>query len=165
VEELQKENGLYLSNMSKLYFAYGSNMKLARLAKRAPSVKVQGCVRISGKQMVFNKISQDGSGKANIVDAQSRTTWGVLFEIDENDIPKLDDAEKGYDKQELLVIDNNEKTFSAFTYVSQKTNDGLMPYDWYLTLIIQGAEENNLPKGYVESLKIIGSMPDVRKKK
>src|SRR3989304_2152018 len=134
--------------MSQIYFAYGSNMKIERITKRAPSVRVLGRARILDKQLAFNKISTDGSGKANIVDASSIFVWGVLYEIDECDIPKLDDTEKGYDKQNIVVMGDNERPFRAFTYIATRTKEGLIPYDWYLKLIIQGAEDNKLPKEY-----------------
>jgi gamma-glutamylcyclotransferase len=155
----------FICRMRRIYFAYGSNMKVERLIKRAPSAKTLGRAIISDKQVVFNKLSKTGSGKANIVDTPRKTTWGVLFEIDVTDIPKLDNAEEGYKRQNILVVDDNQISVRAFTYVAMKKKDGLKPFDWYLTLMIQGAKENNLPKDYVENLRKFVSVPDPSKKK
>jgi len=150
--------------MSPIYFAYGSNMKTDRMTRRVPSAKPLGYAKLMDKKLVFNKISSDGSGKTNIVDAKNGVVLGVLFEIDEEEIVKLDDIEKGYEKQDITVLGNDDKPLRAFTYVSTQTKDGLKPYDWYLNFLIEGADENELPKGYVDSLRMFESVPDTRKK-
>ena len=151
--------------MGKIYFAYGSNMKIDRMSKRAPSTKLLGYAKIRDHQLVFNKISRDGSGKANIVESNSSVVFGVLFDIEEQDILRLDDYEKGYDKQDITVIDHDERPLNAFTYISTQVKEGLIPFDWYLEMILQGAIENKLPKYYVENLRKFESVPDIRKKK
>jgi gamma-glutamylcyclotransferase len=151
--------------MSKVYFAYGSNMSSAWLIRRTPSAKALGLARVADKKLVFNKISINSSGKANIVDAPMEAVWGVLFEIDENDIPNLDNAEKGYDRQSIAVTDLEGHQIQAFTYVSTQTNDELIPYDWYLSLVIEGAGEYNLPKSYQEKLRSFPTKPDPKKAK
>lgn len=152
--------------MSKiLYFAYGSNMKAERMSKRISSAKVIGRARIIDKRVSFNKKSDDGSGKANLVDAPSNVVWGVVFQLEESEIPKLDNTEKGYVKHNVSVVGDDRTLIQAFTYVASKTDDELMPYDWYVMLIIQGAEENHLPKDYIEALKKVASKPDPKRQK
>jgi len=159
--------GELLVRKSKPYFAYGSNMKIDRItaSERAPSARMLGRAKILDKKLVFNKISTDGSGKGNVIDSPSSLVWGVLFEINERDIESLDHAERGYDKQDIAVIDESGNSIDAFTYISSKIDNNLKPYDWYLTLIIQGADENDLPKEYVDDLRKFESKPDTRKKK
>ena len=151
--------------MSAIYFAYGSNMKIDRMTKRVPSAKPAGYARLVDKKLAFNKISTDGSGKTIIVDAKNSIVLGVLFEVNEDEIVNLDDAEKGYERQNIVVLNNDGQQIHAFTYISAQTNNDLKPYDWYLKFLIDGAHENNLPKDYIESLKRLESMPDLRKKK
>ena len=153
-----------ICRMSQVYFAYGSNMKTDRMTKRVPSAKPLGYAKLVGKKLVFNKISSDGSGKTNIVRSKNSVVLGVLFEVNETDIVKLDGIEKGYKKQDITVLGNNDKPLHAFTYVSTQTKDGLKPYDRYLNFLVQGAEENGLPKDYVDSLRKFESMLDTRKK-
>ena len=151
--------------MNPIYFAYGSNMKTDRMIKRVPSARPLGYATLLDNKLVFNKISNDGSGKGNVVDANDSIVLGVLFEIDEQDVKKLDEFEKGYEKQDITVLGDDERQISAFTYVSKQTKNGLLPYDWYIELIIQGAAENRLPQDYIDSLKKFESKPDTRKKK
>ncbi|WKZ37742.1 MAG: gamma-glutamylcyclotransferase family protein [Anaerolineales bacterium] len=152
---------------SKPYFAYGSNMKIDRITadERAPSARKIGRAKMLDKKLVFNKISTDGSGKGNIIVSPSNSVWGVLFEINEREIQNLDRAEGGYYKQDITVIDEDGNSTDAFTYISSKTDDNLKPYDWYLELIIEGADECDLPKEYIDDLRKFESKPDTRKKK
>jgi gamma-glutamylcyclotransferase (GGCT)/AIG2-like uncharacterized protein YtfP len=150
---------------TKLYFAYGSNMKTSRMTDRVPSAKPVGYAKLTGNTIAFNKASNDKSGKTNIVDSKNSYVLGVLFEVDEKDIPKLDEFEKGYEKQEVTVSRADNQNITAFIYISTQTNNDLKPYDWYLNLLIDGAEENNLPKDYIDYLRSFESVPDTRKKK
>jgi gamma-glutamylcyclotransferase len=49
------------------YFAFGSNMLLERIKKRVPSARALGIATLGGYALRFNKLSKDGSAKANIV--------------------------------------------------------------------------------------------------
>ena len=44
------------------YFAYGSNMSIARLSERAPSAEVIGVARLRSHVLRFHKVGTDGSG-------------------------------------------------------------------------------------------------------
>jgi len=139
-------------------------MKTDRMTERVPSAIPLGYARWMDKKIAFNKISSDRSGKTNIIDSENSVVLGVLFGVDEKDIAKLDEFEKGYERKEVTVLSADDQLIHAFTYISSQTNDVLKPYDWYLDLLIQGAEENGLPDEYVENLRKVVSMPDPRKK-
>lgn len=153
-------------NRRKLYFAYGSNMKKDRMTERVPSAKAVGIGRLIDKKLAFNKIStKDGTGKTNIVAANGSIVLGVLFEVDEGEIVNLDKAEGGYERQDITVLDNDDKPMSAFTYVSTKIDNALKPHDTYLNYLIQGAEENEFPQNYIDNLKRVEFVPDPEKQK
>jgi gamma-glutamylcyclotransferase len=151
--------------MSAIYFAYGSNMKVERMTERVPSAHPIGYAKLTGNKLAFNKVSKDGSGKTNIVDSKPDVIFGVLFEVDEDEIVNLDDIEKGYERKNIIVLNSNDQEIYAFTYISTQTNNDLKPYDWYLKFLVDGAEENHLPKDYIDHLRDFESMPDTRKKK
>jgi gamma-glutamylcyclotransferase len=151
--------------MSAIYFAYGSNMKVDRMTERVPSAHPVGYAKLAGNKLAFNKVSKDGSGKTNIVDSKNDVVFGVLFEVDEDQIANLDDIEQGYERKNIMVLGSNEQEIHVFTYISNQTNNDLKPYDWYLKFLVNGAEENNLPRDYVDFLKDFESVPDTRKKK
>ena len=142
--------------MKFIYFAYGSNMLTERLRARCPSAEPVDTAEVRNFTLEFNKPSTDGSGKANIRhDTENNSlTYGVLFEIHQDDQPSLDVAEGvgyGYMRCNSLIVNSKESAehLTATSYIATKTNNELGPYDWYLALIIAGASQHNLPPEYI----------------
>ena len=50
------------------YFAYGSNLVMARLRARVPVFGLIGPARLPAMRLTFDKRGSDGSGKANLVE-------------------------------------------------------------------------------------------------
>ena len=146
--------------MSFLYFAYGSNMLTARLTARCPSAKVIGTASVSNHTLEFTKPSTDNSGKATLIAVgdQAIHTPGVLFEIANIDLPKLDSVEgagNGYDRHdefEIRLARTDEKV-TAMTYLTTKIEARLMPYDWYLALVIAGVRQHELDAEHAQRLR------------
>ena len=89
-----------------LYFAYGSNMLSARLTARCASARVIGTAVAAGYDIAFDKIGQDGSGKATLLRAETSEVHGALFHLDHGDLTVLDQIEgvgRGYDRQSIAV--------------------------------------------------------------
>ncbi len=144
-------------------FAYGSNMNLNRLKKRVPSATKVCNASLEGYRFSFNKRSNDGSGKGNIqqTNIDGDIVVGVVFEIDEKEKPALDAVEglgNGYNQTVIDLLDESGEPFQAQVYVADATavDDNLLPYDWYKEFVVTGAEQNNLPAGYVENIKNAG---------
>ena len=98
-----------------LIFSYGSNMNLNRLSQRVPSAMKVSKAFLPGHKLVCNKISNDGSAKANIIktDVLAEVVWGVLFSIDRNEKALLDKAEglgKGYNEDTLTFFNEINST-------------------------------------------------------
>jgi hypothetical protein len=139
--------------MKVKYFAFGSNMSSQRLLKRTPSAKPIINAMLSNYELTFNKISNDGSGKANIQSKGDEIVRGVIFEMDETDIKVLDAKEIGYQRILIKVIDDRATNHDVYTYISDKINQGLKPTRKYLQYLISGAEEHKLPDDYQDLLK------------
>ena len=140
-------------------------MLTERLQARCPSAKFAGVAYICGYELRFSKRSIDGSGKATIVESKgsSEKLYGALFEIDSNDLSALDKAEgKGYTRENsFCVFDvNNDQKIMTTTYISEKEEAGLLPYDWYKILIVAGARKANLPTDYISRLDQVESQAD-----
>lgn len=91
-----------------LYFAYGSNMLLARLRERTPSARRVAVARLPGHVLRWHKAGQDGSGKCDVVAVADAAACvhGVLYEIARAEKPRLDRAESlgvGYDEMRVQV--------------------------------------------------------------
>lgn len=64
------------------YFAYGSNMDLKQLTDRVGLIYNKSTGFIKNYAFFYNKKSEDGSSKANIVNSNGYFTYGICFEID-----------------------------------------------------------------------------------
>jgi AIG2-like family len=148
---------------SFVYFAYGSNMLLERLAARCPSARRLGIVIAGGHTVDFSKRGADGSGKAALVRHAKRATFGVLFEIALCERDALDRYEgPGYqrvDDFQVLAVSGLELV-SASTYLPCASEPDLMPYDWYLQLVVAGCEQSLFPGAYTDRLRRIAFMAD-----
>ncbi|WP_165793494.1 gamma-glutamylcyclotransferase family protein [Hyphococcus luteus] len=149
------------------YFAYGSNMLTARLAARCPSARLIGPAEVSRHRLAFSKRSHDGSGKATLAasGAEHDVTLGILFEIGIEDMPALDEAEErgtGYDRFDAFDVHcmTRGEIVPHITYLARAPVTGLLPYDWYLALIVAGAREHELGETYVKALIDTPCAPD-----
>lgn len=152
------------------YFAYGSNMLRERLLARKVGLLDSGhptCVE--GYKLLFNKKSDDGSSKANLVAESGAKCWGVLFSVDINSLADLDEAEgaPGHYRQETISVKIAGVEQTAMTYLAQ--SDKILtvpdrPYDWYIALILAGAKSHaDMPLEWITKLRRIGqSKPDTK---
>lgn len=141
--------------MSQFYFAYGSNMKRSRLENRIGEVIDHGIASKQDYRIAFNKQSTDGTGKTNIVTpAGQEQVMGVLYELTEDQLKKLDGIEKGYVRIPIIV-DWKAETKEVQTYVAidPMINNDLLPKADYLQFLIDGASEHSFPEEYQELLK------------
>ncbi|MDN5938663.1 MAG: gamma-glutamylcyclotransferase [Salinisphaera sp.] len=135
------------------YFAYGSNMLTARLAKRVGRVQPLGPAWLKGHALRFHKRGSDGSGKCNAF-ATGRPgdlVHGVLFDINEARLRRLHAAEgPGYEFAQVQV-NTEEGTLPAMSYRARNIwiDDALAPYTWYQAFVLAGAREHKLPAAYV----------------
>ena len=154
-----------------IYFAYGSNMLERRLKHptRVPAAVAQGIAAAIGFAVRFHKRGRDGSGKCTLVPADDAAeAWGVLFDVPERDFETLDGVEGvqsgGYAREAISVRLTDGRTIAAHTYIAQEPfiDDTLVPFDWYLGLVVAGAIEHALPAGYVQALSKTPSRPDAQ---
>lgn len=142
--------------MSFVYFAYGSNMLSSRLKARCSSARVIGIAHARHHVLEFTKRSIDGSGKATLTGgAASNETPGVLFEIDADQriaLDKFEGAGNGYDRVEDFKVDTIDGTITATTYLASTIQSDLIPFDWYLALVVAGALEHRLLKAHIHRL-------------
>jgi hypothetical protein len=153
--------------MTFLYFAYGSNMLPARLQARCKTARLVGCALAEGADLTFSKISNDGSGKASLAPASNVQTPGALFEIAGSDLPALDKAEgvgTGYERNDRFSINltANGECVTATTYIATAIDDRLKPYDWYLALVIAGAELHAFGEQHLRRLREFDYLVDTR---
>lgn len=153
--------------MTFRYFAYGSNMLTEWLRDRCPRAEPIGIAIAANHKLTFGKRSIDKSGKATLVPAQGIHTPGVVFKIAEDERHLLDAAEgfkhdKPNDPARYGRVDDfqiqligSDSVIAATTYLANKPDVGLKPYDWYLALLIAGAVQHGLDPDHIKMLKRI----------
>ena len=152
-----------------LVFSYGSNLDPERLARRVPSARLVGRSTLPGHDLRFHKRSNhDGLGRADAY-ATGRVedvVHGVLHALDPDDLAELDRIEgrgEGYARRlkDFEVIEGVRggpapvrETVRAWVYVAQATHvdPTLLPPDWYVRHVVEGARHHGLPGELLERL-------------
>jgi len=149
------------------YFAYGSNLLLARLRERSPSARRIARAGLPAHRLRWHKRgSLDGSGKCDawLTGDAKDTVWGALFEIADTERARLDSAEGlglGY-RAMLVRVETTDGVRTAFAYVAtpDAVDDTLAPFDWYRDLVVAGARESTLPDRYISTLAAVTALVD-----
>jgi len=147
------------------YFAYGSNMFLARLRARTPSAISLGHHVLSEHQLRFHKRGMDGSAKCDafFTGQPQDGVHGVLFEIDDAEKPDLDRAEGlgyGYDAKVVEVRSPGQIHQRAYTYIASQIDEARLPFHWYKDHVLLGAQAAQLPAEYIEAIENIEAIED-----
>lgn len=139
------------------YFAYGTNMSESKMRALTPFTRREGA-RLEGYRIVFNKQSNTDPrvGFANIEPDPDSVVHGVLYEIDEAGLSRLDISEGSPDhfsRREMEVVTSSGKKVRAEVYVASdpKVRRGLRPSKSYMANLLGGKDV--LPKEYVKSLQ------------
>lgn len=129
------------------YFAYGSNMSKNRMRSRNVRFSKRRHAVLKGWRLEFNKIASHNrrEGYANIVRDENSTVEGVLYEIPDSDLQKLDQCEgypSHYNRIEVEVQLDNGSKVRALTYVAnpEKVKSGLKPSKEYLSYLLEGSD-------------------------
>ena len=141
-----------------LYFAYGSNLNLKDLGEferdkfpnREKSFEdttniLDGIFFLPDHQLQFTyqSIKREG-GVLDVVPKLGHAVAGKLFEVNDwNLLDAKEGAPSVYEKIEITVIDENGKTFDAFTYVVTSKNkvEYVKPNQKYVGIVSDGYEE------------------------
>ena len=138
-----------------IYFAYGSNMSHQQMKERCPSGRFIGRARLENYKFVYDGYSQKRKGAvANIIKAPDSVVWGGLFEINADNLARLDRYEgyslKAYDRADdfTVVNDSNEK-LRATSYFRTGLEVG-EPHEEYRSAVKCGALDCALPAEYID---------------
>ena len=153
-----------------LYFAYGSNLDPTQMRLRCPEARYIGKARLDGYRLCFPRWSKiRASAVAGLEPAAGEAVWGVLYEIGETDLARLDERE-GYDKRRapvdnshnratVMVARHEGKVSEAETYVATPSADAGLPSSEYIDYLLQLAVACDLPADYREKLKAVKTVP------
>ncbi len=142
------------------YFAYGSNMNWEQMQSRCPSAKFLMVAVLRDHRLAFSRYSKGRCcGVADVIDCPGSNVWGVVYEVSDEDMCKLDTSEgykygreiNSYNREKKTVCEGLAKASSlqVFTYVAEQQEGEHLPDKKYLGLIIDGAHHWKLPADYI----------------
>jgi len=126
------------------YFAYGSNMSVSRMIKRGVTPLSRSHGILNDYVLKFNKKSSKGDWSfANIEESEGDVVEGIIFEISESHLEKLDKFEGAplhYRREKINVISESKK-IECITYIAQEDYilEGLNPTNDYMKFLIEGS--------------------------
>lgn len=139
------------------YFAYGSNMNPDRMNTREVHFKNMNGAILKGYRLEFNKVAKANPAKgfATIIFDPDEIVEGILYEIEDEDIKKLDIFEgypNHYDRKEITV-NVNGLDVKAIVYIAQQDwiKTGLKPTQEYLNHLLSAKED--ISESYYNKLK------------
>ena len=140
-------------NTMFLYFAYGSNMHPARMAKRCP-----GAIDLGGAVLFDYKLKQ--RLYADIDQAEGAVTHGVLYVISKENLKSLDHFE-GYPsvyRRITVNVEYKKRIYSVITYEmeeeTKKARHGKKYPENYRKLCSLGARLHNIKNGFIKKRKV-----------
>ena len=132
----------------------------ARLTEpdRCPSAQYCANAYADHFTLEFSKKGKtDDSGKATLVPSRGRRQYGVVFTIETGELEKLNRAESGYRREDYFQVTtaDTKDRLDVKTYFALDacTFPGLVPFDWYLALMVAGASEHGLPAKVIASYR------------
>jgi gamma-glutamylcyclotransferase len=146
--------------MTTRYFAYGSNMAPAVMARLCPGHRYLGVARLDGYRLAFTRRSvRTGTGVADIVKAPGSTVWGVLYEIGQDDLEALDRKEGhgwAYVREQFSVRLETGAEQHAVAYTVRSKEPAAVPSSQaYISALVAAARERGLPASYIRRLEAI----------
>jgi sulfite reductase (NADPH) flavoprotein alpha-component len=143
------------------YFGYGSNINFTSLKAKGVLPKRSYVGRLPCFKLKFNVEHwfrhEGGMGNIEPSDDPADFVEGMVHECTAEDLEALDQMEAygvGYDRIHIKV-NTREGIKEAFTYTGlpEIINEKCLPTPRYLNIILKGAREAGLSKGYIEKLE------------
>jgi gamma-glutamylcyclotransferase (GGCT)/AIG2-like uncharacterized protein YtfP len=149
-------------------FAYGSSLDFKQTRARCPSAQFVAKALLTDHKLCFPRYgSNRGCGVASVECADGDHVWGVVYDIADDDVPKMDKAEgfdpnrapdqNCYNRAQITVLrdGNAGRPIAAFTYIAEPQANPPLPNANYRDTIVCGARAWELPDDYVKRLEAI----------
>jgi len=141
-----------------LYFAYGSFLDPERIERAAPGSRFLFTAHYPETKLDFVPSPENGA-IPTLTKESGHTVWGGVFEIPEDEVSSLIEAEEAEGRQpgfDLKAVDRegNKHDCLAFVAVGDVNGDN-RPNSEYLDAMIKGARHWSLPAGWIMGLEDI----------
>ena len=131
------------------YFAYGSNLCVAQMARRCPSATNPRPAMLAKHDWLINQ-----RGVATVEPFPGTDVHGVVWQISDEDLASLDAAEGvpvRY-RRERMTVHTDDGESDAWVYIDHRVNPGA-PRPGYLERIVAAALHHRLPAGWIDFLR------------
>ena len=154
-----------------IYFAYGSNLDERQMALRCPGGRMTGVAQLAHHRICFPRRSPiRNCAVASIEPYSGATVWGVTYELNGDDLKRLDQRE-GYDvalpeeqmrykRISVKVVRLRGEAIDAYAYVAVPAPDPGLPSPSYLKQIVNAATVHGFPEEYLKTLKAFPVGPE-----
>lgn len=140
-----------------LVFGFGSNMDLQQIKQRCPSVKLVTRAHVKNVELRYTRFSTERQGGvADMFLAPGHNVFGLLIDIDDEDLKNLDRiecADLGYQRIHVEAYDDNNNMYKAYAYDVIDKKPDIAPTKIYEWLVYSGAYYLNLSKKYLAHIK------------
>lgn len=131
--------------MSKIYFAYGSNMHIQQMALRCPTAQRIGTGVIRDYRLLFR--GRTGGAVATIEPIEGSFVPVSIWTIGAADERSLDQYEGFptlYNKQEFEADMGGGNVLKGMAYIMVKNYPVALPSEHYFNVILDGYSDNKL---------------------
>ena len=150
-----------MSDRSVFYFAYGSNADPQRFRDRVGAWRSRTKARLEGYRLRFAASVQSEGGGGAVVDvADSRHVDGVLYEISETQMAKMDREEfdasrdrSGAGRRMSVTVATEEGSRAAELYTVDDDGRRRAPSARYLAHIVDGLEAAGHDADAIEAVR------------
>lgn len=144
-------------------FAYGSNMSSGYLRQYCPSARPVMTALLPNYEIQFRRYSTDlAGGISTIMEAPGQLVEGVIYEIPQAEVDKLDileDVPLGlYRRDRFLVFGSDGVWHQADLYRVVKPEGPFPVSPHYLDYMITGAKEHGLSTSYIKQLEALSEI-------
>ncbi len=135
-----------------------------QMLERCPDAKLIGKYVLKDYRLVFNIFSPKRQcGCADVVRSDGSEVWGLVYELTETDLGKLDGHEahpNKYKRFTAVVNDGSGQDREVEVYgVVEKNPKHIPPSSQYFSIIADAAEKYHFPETYQKSLKSFTVQP------
>jgi len=131
--------------MKHYYFAYGRNTNLRDMAQRCPSARLLGPAWIDGYRFCWRTWG-------DIEFAPDDYTIGVLWELDDQELSRLDHYEHFPDKyfRQRVIAKTSQQEYVSWAYMMVNQGQESLPHEEYRTALFEGYAENDISTDQME---------------
>ena len=145
------------------FFAYGDRMSEEKMHADLPEATLVGAAHVDGYRLVFNVMSRSwGGGAANATFDPGSRLWGVLWEVGDDDLARLDSFRGPSDTPHRVVdvlAHGPTGSVQAQTFVVDSRSGYVRPTDRYLQMLRSVAAKHDLPFEALDAIEKADQQP------